>query len=302
MGIPNFDLAVVRRPHTEALPTVATDGYALNVVFAEFEEVRRRFLGEGAWHAAEIPLGRYIALKAGGDETLTAIPVFPWRSFRHGAIYVRTDGSVERPADLEGRRVGVTDWHQTAGIVARGLLAAEYGVRLDRIDWVSGGLNGAPRPEVAPVPEPRGFSLSRTDTPLGKLLAAGEIDAIISADPPTGPAAEGAKPLLKDHEALEASWYEQSGIFPLMHVIAIRREALDKIPSLDELHRVFEIAKSASDASQDAKWRYGLSENRAALDRLLADSFAQGIGARHLNSEDLFDGGAATFGAAEKEN
>jgi 4,5-dihydroxyphthalate decarboxylase len=288
MAIPDFDLALVRRPHTEPLPTVATDGYSLNVVFTEFEEVRQRFLGEGDWHAAEIPLGRYIALKAGGDDTLTAIPVFPWRSFRHGAIHVRNDGSVTRPADLEGRRVGVTDWHQTAGIVARGLLAREYGVRLDRIDWVSGGLDGPPRREVAAVSGPRGVSVRSVETPLGRLLETGEIDAIISADPPKGQADGATTPLLPDHEAAEQTWYAQTGIFPLMHVITVRRTALDRIPSLDELHRVFEVAKSASTASRDLKWRYGLAENRPALDRLLADSYAQGIGARQLEADELF--------------
>ncbi|MCB4770439.1 phosphate/phosphite/phosphonate ABC transporter substrate-binding protein [Ancylobacter sp. Lp-2] len=285
MTVPTFHLALVDRPHTRALGAIETDGYKLDVEFASFEEVRRGFLDEGRWDAAEFPLGRYIALKAAGDRNLTAIPVFPWRSFRHGAIYVRDDGSVSAPSDLERRRVGVTDWHQTAGIVARGLLANEYGVRLDRIDWVAAGLDAAPRPDPLPVPEPRGFAVQRSDTPLATLLQQGKIDAIIAADRPRG---SGSRQLLADHSEAETAWFSRTGIFPVMHVIAIRRKSLSGRPTLDALHQLFEQAKASSSLAQEAKWNYGLDENRAALDRLLDDAFAQGIGETRLETEELF--------------
>lgn len=285
MTVPTLHIALPERPHTRNLASVATEGYALDVEFGSFEEVRHGFINEGRWDATEFPLGRYIALKAAGDESLIAIPVYPWRSFRHAAIHVRDDGSIASPADLEGHRVGVSDWHQTAGIVARGLLAKEYGVRLDRIDWVAAGVDGPPRVDNYPVPAPRGVSLARSAVPLATLLRQGEIDAIIAADAPRD---GGTRPLIADVEQEEEAWFARTGILPLMHVIAIRRSALDKIPSLDELHRVFDLAKASSIAALDAKWRYGLKENEAALDRLLDDAFAQGIGERKLTQKDLF--------------
>ncbi|MFK8250050.1 hypothetical protein [Ancylobacter terrae] len=285
MTVPTLRLALPERPHTLALASIATDGYALDVEFGSFEEVRHGFINEGRWDATEFPLGRYIALKAAGDASLIAIPVYPWRSFRHAAIHVRNDGSITSPADLEGRRVGVSDWHQTAGIVARGLLAREYGVRLERIEWVVAGVDGPPRVDTFPVPAPRGVALARSPVSLAELLRQGEIDAIIAADAPRD---GGTRPLIANLEQEEEAWFARTGIFPLMHVIAIRRSALGKIPSLDELQRVFELAKASSRPALDAKWRYGLKENEAALGRLLDDAFAQGIGERRLTPQDLF--------------
>lgn len=289
MTVAAFDIALVKRPHTENLPGIKPVGFKLRTEFLDFQDVRRRFLGAGEWDAAEVPLGRYIALKAQGDDTLTAIPVFPWRSFRHGAIHVRNDGTVANPRDLEGRRVGVTDWFQTASIVARGLLANEYGVRLDRINWISGSIGGQAHQEVAAVKAPCGFVAEEASAPLSSLLAAGKIDAIIAGETLAGHKDGSVTHLIADHEQAEAAWYEETGIFPLMHVIAVRRAALGTGLSTGELERVFETARRTSSSSSDVKWRYGVTQNDKALNRLLSDAFAQGIGERPLRPGELFE-------------
>ncbi len=287
MRTPSFEIALVERPHTAALGTPPIEGFNLDVIFAPFDEVRQGFLGKGLWDAAEMPLGRYIALKAAGQDALTAIPVFPWRSFRHGAIHVRADGSIRHPTDLHGRRVGVTDWHQTAGIVARGILAREFAVDLQAIEWVAGGLDSPPRENVAPVPDPRGFAVSHSDRSLASLLSSGEIDAIIAADPPTSATLPVTR-LLENSDGLEEASFASTGIFPLMHTVAIRRGALDTQPAARSLEKLFTAAMSRSPVAGDPKWQYGLRRNLVAIERLLEDAFQQGIGLRRLEPAELF--------------
>jgi len=128
---------------------VETEGIALTALNFEVEEIFFRFVRFREWDISEMSMGKYVSLRAGGDDSLTAIPVFPSRLFRHSGIYVRSDGAVREARDLKGKRIGVPEWSQTAVIYMVGLLRHEYGVALDEIDWVQAGVNEPGRPEKA---------------------------------------------------------------------------------------------------------------------------------------------------------
>jgi 4,5-dihydroxyphthalate decarboxylase len=87
--------------------------------------------------------GKYIGYASQGNSPFVGIPVFPSRVFRHSAFYVRSDRGKSGPKDLEGKRVGITEWAQTAGIYARGFLSETAGVDLRKIQWVQAGMNEA---------------------------------------------------------------------------------------------------------------------------------------------------------------
>src|SRR4051812_49941189 len=120
---------------------VPVEGVDLTCLTFSVEEIFYRFTAFREWDVSELSLAKYASLVASGDRSVTAIPVFPSRVFRHAAFYVRADGAVREPADLAGRRVGVPEWIQTAGVYARGFLEHPSGVALAAGEWAQGGGN-----------------------------------------------------------------------------------------------------------------------------------------------------------------
>src|SRR3954447_5404143 len=118
-----------------------------------------RFTAFREWDVSELSLAKYTSLVGSGDRSLQAIPVFPSRVFRHAAFYVRDDGSVREPGDLAGRRVGVPEWIQTAGVYARGVLVHQYGVPPADVGWVQGGVNESGREELVAPTLPPGVAI-----------------------------------------------------------------------------------------------------------------------------------------------
>src|ERR687890_1247765 len=138
---------------------VAVEGVELTCLTLSVEEIFYRFTAFREWDVSELSLAKYTSLVASGDRSLQAIPVFPSRVFRHAAFYVRDDGSVRQPADLAGRRVGVPEWIQTAGVYARGVLQDQYGVALSDVRWLQGGVNEAGREELVAPKLPPGVAI-----------------------------------------------------------------------------------------------------------------------------------------------
>ena len=125
------------------------------------------------------------SLLSQGDRSMVAIPVFPNRTFRHSAIYVRRESELTDPAQLAGKRVGVPEWAQTAGIYARGSLMHQYGLQLSAIEWWQAGVNQPGRTEKVELRLPQGVRLHRApEKTLSGMLASGELDAAITAHPP----------------------------------------------------------------------------------------------------------------------
>jgi 4,5-dihydroxyphthalate decarboxylase len=246
-----------------------------------------------------------------------AIPVFPSRVFRHSGIYVRSDGSVKTPADLRGRRVGVPEWSQTAVVYMTGLLTEEYGLRLQDVQWVQAGVNQPGRTETARLQLPEGVALERNaEKNLDAMLRAGEIDAVLSAHPPhsieTGDPA--VQRLFPDHAKVERAYYGKTGIFPIMHTIALRREVYDRNKWIAaNLMTAFEQAKARSlqrlreyntaripiawlptytaeitSLMGEDFWPYGAEPNRKTLEAFLRFAHNQGVCKRLLKLDELF--------------
>jgi 4,5-dihydroxyphthalate decarboxylase len=298
----HLTLACTRADQTRDLTegTVEAEGIDLTYLALDIPEMFHRFIVNHEFDVSEMSFGRYVALRARGDTAITAIPVFPSRIFRHSAIFVRRGGAMKRPEDLRGRRVGIPEFSQTAVICARAVLVHEYAIALDEIEWVRGG-----------VAEP-GHGLDRS---LDELLRAGEIDALICADPPPS---FGRDPevvrLIADFRAVEDAYYRKTSVFPIMHVIGLRTTVLDAHPWVARsLFKAFEEAKNNSLRRFDNDsvacyplpwitalgadvrrtfgadwWPYGIEPNRPTLEAFLGFTVEQGVAARRLTPEELF--------------
>lgn len=280
------------------------------------EEIFGRFLG-GEWDGAELSLAVHSARISRGVDDLVGVPVFPARSFRHAAIFVRSEARIEAPGDLTARRVGVPVWAQTAGVWVRGMLGRDYGVRLDSVDWHLAGVDSPGREEPTEIDPPAAISLTRhPQASLNELLLAGEIDAAISARPPRC-FVEGhseVRRLFADPRAAEAAWFRQHRIFPIMHLLVLRRAVVEARPELPAaLCKGFAAAKARSlvrlaeetvprlplpwPAASLAEarellgpdpWPYGLEANRETLAVFLEYALEQGVCRTAVEPERLF--------------
>jgi 4,5-dihydroxyphthalate decarboxylase len=302
--------------HTRDLTdgSVPVEGVALRVVHLPIEETFYRFIMHREWDASEISMGKYIAMRSMDDASVVAIPVFVSRAFRHSMFYVRAGGTVKRPEDLKGKRVGVPEWAQTAGIYGRGFLSDYVGVRLTDIEWVQAGVNQPGRVEKVKLKLPDGLRYrSVADQSLNDMLLAGELDAVMSARPPAGLGA-GIERLFPDARAAEEQYYRDTGIFPIMHGVVFKGDVLAAHPWVAmNFQKAFEEAKRRSIerladvtashapfawlADYAARQRaifgedsfpYGLEKNRKTLEAFLKFGFDQGVCHRRLAPEELF--------------
>jgi 4,5-dihydroxyphthalate decarboxylase len=296
---------------------VPVEGVALTTLHFEIEEIFHRFLKYREWDVSEISLAKYVALISQGDTSLTAIPVFPSRMFRHSAFYIRRDGTVKAPADLAGKRVGLPEWAQTAAVYGRALMAHEWGVALGEVDWVQAGVNEAGRAEKVALDLPAGVRCrAEPGRSLNDMLRDGSVDAVMSARPPAAflSGDPAIARLIPDSREAEASYYAKTGIYPIMHTLALRREIVDAHPWVAmNLFKTFEEAKNralarardvaasrlpipwlrehiaAAEALFGADlFPYGLEPNRKTLEAFLAFAQEQGVTRRALAPEDLF--------------
>ena len=296
---------------------VRAEGIALTAFVLPVEEVFFRFIKNREWDVSEMSFGKFIAYNALGNSPFIGIPVFPSRVFRHSAIYVRADRGIATAKELEGKSVGIPEWAQTAGIYARGFLAETAGVDLTKIKWVQAGVNQAGRDEKVEFKLPPGIQYQqRLDSSLGAMLMSGEIDAAISAHPPDAFGASGGKivRLYPDYRRDEMAYHRATGIYPIMHVIAMRRAVFERYPWVAmNLFKAFDEAKrrsaeriadltasripvpwSASIADEFAKdfgddpFPYGLEANRKTLEAFCRFAHDQGVTAKKLSPDDLF--------------
>src|ERR1700692_1776549 len=228
---------------------VTVEGVDLNcITLKSGRDVFDRMVGGREFDVAELSASEYVSLHGAGDCPFVAIPVFPSRVFRHGYIFVNRRAGIRTPKDLEGRKVGLPLYTQTASIWLRGHLQHQFGVDLSTIHWVqgaveSGGSHG--NPHTLPLLRPVAIEQTRSGRPLSELLARGEIDAYLgSRKPPAFGSDPDVVRLLPDHHALERELYQREKIFPIMHLVAIRRAVYDKNPWIaSSLYAAFVDAK-----------------------------------------------------------
>ena len=198
-------------------------GIELIVLDLPIEEIFYRFTKFREWDVSEMSSAKMVSLLSGEKPDIIAIPVFVSRVFRHSSIYVAKSSGIRAPKDLEGRRVGIPEWSQTAGIYARGLLAHEYGVDLKSIDWRQAGVRQPGRIEKVQLRKNSGFRIAAMpDRTLIEMLKNAEIDAAISARELP------AERLFPDYRGLELAYFRKTRIFPIMHTIVLRREVYER--------------------------------------------------------------------------
>ncbi len=306
---------------------VKPDGVDLNFLAIDTpREIFDRMLINLEFDAAEMSSSEYIRHAVRPDCPLVAIPVFPSRVFRHGYIAVNRH-IVREPKDLAGKRIGVPLYAMTAAIVIRGLLQHDYGVDLSRVTWVEGGMNDT-RPHGAPgtIPLVRNVRLELyTDAmSLNDRLESGDIAAVIGSGLPkavkTNP---NIVRLFPDYRRAEIEYYRKTSIFPIMHLVVIKRELYEKHPFLaTSLFNAFCEAKAIAhrkmrelgtlrymlpwmaaeiDEIQDVfggdPWPYGLEANQPTLTALVQYLADQALIEKPVPVESLF---APILGQAAK--
>jgi 4,5-dihydroxyphthalate decarboxylase len=296
---------------------VRAEGVVLTGFVLPVEEIFFRFIKNREWDISEMSFGKFIAYASQGNSPFIGIPVFPSRVFRHSAFYVRGDRGIASPKDLEGKTVGIPEWAQTAGIYARGFLSETAGVDLRKIRWVQAGMNEAGREEKVEFTLPPGIQYQqRRDTSISAMLLSGEVDAAISARVPDAFTRGGGKiaRLYPDYRAEEMRYHAATGIYPIMHVIAMRRAVFERYPWVAmNMLKAFDEAKQRSQerikdltASRipvpwaeaiaaefsgnfgDDPFPYGLEANRKTLDAFCRFAHDQGVTAKQLTPDELF--------------
>lgn len=297
---------------------VRIDGCEPVLMHLEPEEVFFRAFRQEAFDVCELSLSTFALRTARGDCPYVGVPVFPSRCFRHTAIYVRADRGIGRPEDLKGKKIGVPEYQVTANVWARAILLDDHGVDPSHIRWIQGGLEEPGRIEKASFEPPDGVRIA--PAPEGKtlsgMLEAGEIDGVISPRAPSCFArrAPGVGWLFPDPQAAAADWYRRTGVFPIMHLLGVRRGLAEQHPWLPvALLKAFNEAKrlalealaepaapkaslpfldeqvrAAQALMGDDWWPYGLEPNRVTLETFLQAHHRQGLSPRKLEPEALF--------------
>lgn len=304
------------------IPLYAGDVQAedIDLDFIANDSVRQifdRMAGEQAFDASEMSASEFITRHAAGDRSFVAIPVFPSKVFRHGFICVNRD-RIRTPADLAGKRIGVPLWTMTAAIWIRGHLAQDYGVDLSKVTWVQGAINAAgAHGQPAALPPPAGVTIevNTSGRSLSDLLAQGAIDATLGTSLPAAMKTDDRLVrLFPDFRARERSYVERTGIFPIMHLIVIRRALYEAHPVVARaLYRALDGSKAMAlrkmaylgtlrymlpwlTADLDEletlfggdPFVYGLEPNRRTLEQLVAFMTAQRMLARPIPVDELF--------------
>jgi 4,5-dihydroxyphthalate decarboxylase len=306
------------RPLSDGL--VQIDGVDPVFMALDPEEIFFRAFRHAEFDICELSLSSFTVKTVQGNCPYVGVPAFVSRAFRHTSIYVRTD-RIEKPADLKGKKVGVPEYQLTANVWARAILEDDHGVKPADIHWIRGGLTDAGRLEKISITLPKGVRLD--DIPEGRTLSsmldAGEIDAFIG--PRVPPAFERGDPnigwLFPDPVAAAKDYFKRTGVFPIMHLIGVRRHLAEQHPWLPgAVLKAFEHAKTIaleklSDTSStkvtmpfveerlmEARalmgrdfWPYGLEANRKTLENFLRHHHAQGLSSRPMKPEDLFHAG-----------
>ncbi len=315
----NYDRTKLLRDGTVKIDGVDAVFHSGRIVTDIFKAMIRR----RAFQVSELGMTYFLRTFAGAGSPFLALPVFPVRLFRHGAIYINKTSGITRPEDLAGKRIGeLALYGHDAGVMLKGILSDDYGVKPEQSRWIIGGIDFAIDPiDFVPHPAPEGIEVQWADkgVDLGDMLETGEIDALISADIPKCVLAKSPRVgrLFENHPTVEQDYYRRTGIFPIMHAVVVERElALEQPELMRAVYRGFCEAKDQTAAqylqgmtfnnmtmmlpwlteligeNRDLLgkdwWLYGVKANRSALDAILRYHHEQGLTPRRFTIEDVF--------------
>ena len=315
----NYDRAEALRDGTVEIEGVDANFHNGRIVTDVFEAMVK----DRAYDVSDLGFSYFLRTMDFDEPPFLAIPVFTLHMFRHSAIYINRHAGIEKPQDLAGKRIGeLAMYGHDAGVWPKGILSDEYGVKPEQSRWLVGGIDFPLKPiDWIPQPHPAGMEVEQAgaDVDLGELLRKGEIDALISADAPEaylkGDPAVGR--LFEDYVEVERDYFRRTGIFPMMHMIVVKRELAEREPEV--VKAVYEGFKQAKDVCEqklvkgmtfnnmttmipwlsaliadnrklmgDDWWPYGVKRNRAALDAFLRYHYEQGLSKRRWTIEEVF--------------
>jgi 4,5-dihydroxyphthalate decarboxylase len=278
---------------------------------------------EARYDITELSVSSYILQIARGGSAYTAVPAFLSRAFRHSGFFARRGSGIETCADFAGRRIGVPEYQMTAAVWMRGILKDQFGVNCEDIHWRTGALDVGLRRERLPLALPDGMTVEpiAAGETLQDLLLAGDIDGLLAPKPPQAFLAGNPDitRVIPDFEAAEIEWHRQTGFFPIMHLLAIRKTLVDDNPWLPKA--IFDASVAARDiavkrlesiwlgnsnrlslpwlnASMERTldtlgadyWSYGFAANRKELAAICRYSVEQHLAPTLVAPEDLFHG------------
>ncbi|HEX5494457.1 MAG TPA: hypothetical protein VFX70_07805 [Mycobacteriales bacterium] len=325
MGDLRLSIATTDYDHFRDFRTGAVRAAGIGPVWSLLghHEIFARFTLNREWDVAELSIAKFAAQVTRADSDIIGVPVVCSRLFRFGSFYVNRRSGIRSVEDLRGRRIGSPEWAHSAAVYMRGWLHNEMGVTLDQVEWYQAGANAPGRVEKVDLNLPDGVRLTRVaDRSLSDLLATGDIDCAIIARPPTCflDGHPDVVRLFPDFQEMEREDYARTGVWPIMHLIAMRRRVLDAHPWVARnLFNAFAESKRRSVqrlldpavsryplpwlptyAHQMAElfggdpFPFGIEPNRPTLQRLLDYAHQQGIAARPATPDEIFPAGIMT--------
>ena len=288
------------------------------------------FSGNGKWEISELGLHPFMLAHANdGFRDYALLPIFLLRQFRQKSVFVHADAGIQSPQDLRGRRVGTPGYSSTSLTWIRGILEDEYGVKPSDMEWVisnkdsSAGEAGKASDQESQIPEGVTVMSGKPGMDESELLLAGEVDVLIHAATPAA-YIQGDKRVIRlfpDVREVEMDYYRRTGIFPIMHTLAVRRDIAADHPWLARaVFDAYSESKALAYAQKDRLtwatdmlpwygheleatrklmgrnfYSYGVALNRKTLETLFAYSHRQGLASRLLTVEEVFLPGSLEF-------
>jgi 4,5-dihydroxyphthalate decarboxylase len=299
---------------------VQAEGIEHTWLMPELHEIFARFTFNREWDVSELSFAKFSTQVTRKNADIIALPVVCSRHFRFSAFYVNKKSKIKTPKDLKGKKVGSPEWAHTAAVYMRGWLNDEHGIALKDIHWHQAGTNEPGRTEKVELNLPKGVKLTRTDDKtLSDMVASGEIDCALVARPPAcfvkGHPDVGR--LFPDYRQMEEQYYARTKVWPIMHVIAIKKQILEQHPwvagslynAFNEsknraLGRMFEqsvsryplpwlttYARQMRDMFDGDPFPFGIEENRPTFEQFLRYTHEQGIAHRHAKVDEIFPQG-----------
>jgi len=325
MSLLNLSIATTDYDHFRdmRMGLVKAEGIELNWLTMGHHDCFARFTANREFDLSELSFAKFATQVTRKDSDIIGLPVVCSRLFRFSSFYVNKKSKIKSIKDLKGKKVGSPEWAHSAAVYMRGWMHNDMGVRLTDVHWVQAGANSVGREEKVELNLPKGVKLTRVkDKSLSQLLAAGEIDCAIIARPPTCFLENhpDVVRLFPDYLEMEEEYWEKTKVWPIMHIIAMRKQILDKNPwaarnlynaFLESKRRSIErlldpavsryplawlptYARKMRDLFGGDPYPYGIDENRATWEQMALYTHQQGIAHRQFKPEEIFPKGLMT--------
>lgn len=289
IGTVPVDLPITfrRGPHVQALLDGQVTSERLNLQFVPVEPISRAFrraIRDEEFAVTEMALVT-LAMAVDAGHPWIGLPIVLLRGFHHGALRTPNTSPIRGPRDMAGRKAGVRAYSQTTGVWVRGILETEYGVSPDQITWLT-----TEDAHVADFSDPSNVIRAASGATLNSLLSSGEIEAVIGDG---GTSFPETRSVIPDPEKAALDWYGRTGVYPVNHVIAFRKELLRQEPRLaNELQRMFQLSRDLWLANAPVPppndSPYGRAAHEKSINLGLRFAFAQGLTRKLFRYDDLF--------------